>query len=122
MRKFAAGNASGLATLYSPDGKLLPTHSGLVEGRLAIQNFWQSVMDLGARHARLQTLELKRSGDSAYESGVYTLCDAQDQVLDQGTYMVIWKRCDGEWSRQLSRFRRSLGTILQPDPSCNLFP
>jgi hypothetical protein len=59
MREFAAGNAPDLATLYSRDGKLLPNHSGLVEGRLAIQNFWQSVMNLGARHASLQTLELK---------------------------------------------------------------
>jgi hypothetical protein len=46
--------------------------------------------------------ELRRNlpflhGDSAYEVGKYTLGGEGGQVMNQGKYIVIWKKQGGEW-------------------------
>jgi uncharacterized protein (TIGR02246 family) len=97
MTAFARADAAGMAALYTPDGKLLPTHSDFMSGTQAIQAFWQSVMDMGVKEAALETLEAEALGDTAHEVGQYRLSGGAGQVLDQGKYIVIWKRQGGQW-------------------------
>jgi uncharacterized protein (TIGR02246 family) len=93
----ARGDARGIAALYTANGQLLPTHSDFVTGTQAIQGFWQAVIDMGIRAGALETLELEGHGETAYEAGKYTLHGSAGQVLDQGKYVVIWKREGGQW-------------------------
>ena len=69
MSTFAQGDAEGMANLYTKDGQLLPTQSDVVSGRQAIQAFWQSVMDMGIKTAKLETVEAESHGDTAIEVG-----------------------------------------------------
>jgi len=62
-------------------------HPGLLEGRHGH----------GDQERKLETIELDEHGNSAYEVGKYTLSGAGGQVLDQGKYIVIWKKQHGEW-------------------------
>ena len=94
---FGHGDAAGMADLYTEDGMLLPAGSDFVRGRQGIQSFWQGAMDMGVKNARLETVEVEKQGDTAIEMGNYTLSDAGEQTLDQGKYMVIWKRETGGW-------------------------
>jgi uncharacterized protein (TIGR02246 family) len=94
---FASGDAQGMASLYTSDGLLLPPGAGTQKGPNAIQNFWQMVMDMGIKGAHLETLEIEQEGETAIEMGQYELSGAEGQRMDQGKYIVIWKRQEGQW-------------------------
>ena len=79
------------------------------EGSQAIQNFWQTAMDMGIKQAHLETLEVEQEGDAAIEMGQYELSGAEGQRMDQGKYIVVWKRDGGKlklhkdiWNTSLS--------------------
>jgi uncharacterized protein (TIGR02246 family) len=94
---FARRDARGMAELYTANSQLLPTGSDFVTGRPAIQAFWQAVMGMGIKEATLETVELEAHGDAAYEVGRYTLRGDGGQMVDEGKYIVIWKREGGQW-------------------------
>lgn len=97
MRAFKQADAAGVAALYSEDGQLLPPGAPAASGWDAIRLFWQAAMDSGIHAAQLETVELEDHGETVIELGRYTLCGAAEQSLDQGKYMVIWKREHGVW-------------------------
>ena len=108
-KNFANGDARGMASLYTSDGVLLPPGAGIQEGSNAIRNFWQMVMDMGIKEAHLETLEVDQEGDTAIEMGQYELSGAEGQRMDQGKYIVVWKRDGGKlklhkdiWNTSLS--------------------
>lgn len=104
----ARGDARGVAVLYTTNGQLLPTHSDFVTGTQAIQGFWQAVIDIGIRGGTLERLELESHGETAYEVGRYTLLGSVRQMLDQGKYVVIWKREGGQWKLHRDIWNSSL--------------
>jgi ketosteroid isomerase-like protein len=44
-------------------------------------------------------IEVASSGDLAYEMGTYSLAYQGDdeQLHDNGKYVVVWKKADGNW-------------------------
>ena len=93
---FNNGNAAGVAELYTGNAMLLPGGSDFVEGKEAIRNFWQGVMNMGIKNARLQIRETELCGDTAIEVGQYLLSGGDQEELDKGKYIVIWKQEDGQ--------------------------
>lgn len=94
---FNRQDADGVARLYTHDGQLLPPGSDVVTGRDGIAAFWQGIFDMGIAGARLETEEVEDHGETAIEVGRFTLGDADEQTVDHGTFLVVWKRDDGEW-------------------------
>jgi ketosteroid isomerase-like protein len=95
---FANGDAASLANVvYNQNGQLLPTTVDIITGRPNIQAFWQSVFDMGVTKANLDTVELDELGDTAIEVGKYVLSGSEDQTIDHGKYIVIWKKVDNQW-------------------------
>ena len=97
MDSFGRGDAAGLARLYTASAQLLPAHSDFVDGTMAIQRFWQGVMDMGVKDALLETLEVEGYGETAHEVGRYTLKNGTGEVADSGKYLVVWKQESGVW-------------------------
>ncbi len=97
MKTFAAGDAAGVAQLYTADGQVLPPQSDPITGRKGIEAFWRAVIGMGVAAAKLETVELFDHGDAAYEVGRYVLAAASGQPLDHGKYLVAWRLEDGEW-------------------------
>lgn len=108
MSTFARGDSAGIAALYTSDGQLLPTGTDVVTGPQSIQSFWQAVMGMGIKDAVLETVELEAHDDSAYEVGRYTLRGDGGQLIDQGKYIVLWKRADGRWKLHRDIWNSSL--------------
>lgn len=97
MAAFAAGDAAGIAALYTTGGQVAPPNSDVVAGTEGIRGFWQAVLDMGLDSVKLETGELDEHGDTAIEQGRYQLADAEGNVADHGKYLVIWKRDGGDW-------------------------
>jgi uncharacterized protein (TIGR02246 family) len=105
---FGRGDTAGLAALYTENGQVLPPNSDFVTGKEAIQAFWQAVMGMGIKGARLETVEVEGHGDTAVEVGKYTLLGGEGQQLDQGKYIVIWKQEKGQWKLYRDIFNSSM--------------
>ena len=91
------GDSAGMAALYTSNAQLFPTHSDIVSGTEAIQKFWQGVITSGVKGATLTTLDVDGQGDIAYEVGKYALTGEGGKGLDNGKYIVVWKRVQGKW-------------------------
>ena len=90
-------DARGLAALYTRDGEIMPPNSGVVKGARKLQALFKSFWDAGDTVMKLDTVEAKGFGDTAYEVGKYTLSGDSGKVNDRGKYIVIWKRTEDGW-------------------------
>jgi uncharacterized protein (TIGR02246 family) len=95
MEACRRNDAHGISALYTMDGRLLPQGSDVVNGRAAIERFWANATSKGTR--TLETAKLKVQRDSAYEVGRYRVVGRDDEELDTGKYVMIWKLEDGSW-------------------------
>jgi uncharacterized protein (TIGR02246 family) len=107
MAAFGQGDAAGLAALYTENGQILPPNGDFVTGKQAIQGFWQALMDMGIKAAKLEIVEVEGYGNTAIEVSKYTLKGEGGQALDKGKYIVIWKQEDGQWKLHRDIFNSS---------------
>ena len=91
------GDLEAMGGVYTDDARILPPGQPMIQGRAAIQGFWGSAAEaLGVTGIDLATELLETRDGTAEEIGGYTIHGA-DGVLDQGKYVVVWKRTDDGW-------------------------
>jgi uncharacterized protein (TIGR02246 family) len=100
-KAFEAGDADGLAALYTPDAIVLPPDHEMVKGRRAIGDFWKATQQSGVRSAVLTTVDVGTSGNVAYEVGTVLMTvqpKGKAATTPSAKYVVVWKRqADGSW-------------------------
>ncbi len=96
---FNAGDAAAVAGLYTEDATLVPPGGARVDGRSAIQAFWQGAIDSGMKVDVLHAVEVEAKGNMAGEIGVFTLIVPGENgpTKVNGNYIVIWKRSGQSW-------------------------
>ena len=98
---FNSGNAAGVAALYTDNATLMPPNSEAIHGKQGIQEYWNAGIEMGLKDLQLTIMDVKVSGDTAYESGKYTIkvpVEGQKDITDSGKYLVVWKQQnDGAW-------------------------
>ncbi len=100
-----AGNAAGVAELYTEDAVLMPPGAARHDGRDAIQQYWQGLLDAGVGDVSLATQEVEDAGNSAVEVGLISATapgDGDARVSLTGKYIVIYRR-DGGGNWRLHR-------------------
>lgn len=92
------GDARAIAELFTADAKLIvPGVDGVVDGRDAIENFWQAGLSNGVKGLRLTTIDLDGDGRLLIETGTYQALGAGGSDLGRGHYLFVWKKEDGVW-------------------------
>jgi len=96
---FNAGDGATVASLYSEDAALFPPGGERIDGRSAIQTFWQGAIDSGMKIDDLHAIEVDSSRDIAGEVGVFILSVPGEGGVTKvpGQYIVIWKRTGHTW-------------------------
>lgn len=92
------GDAAAIAALYSEDPTLMPPDSDIIQGRKAIQEFFNGGLQMGIKDAVLTTINVSVSGDYAFEVGKVLLtiqAPGQASVQQAGKYVVVWKKAAG---------------------------
>ena len=94
---FARGDASEIAELYTEHAMLMPAASDFVKGKQEIETFWKSAIDIGIKRIKLDLVEVEQHGDTAIEVSYYTMRNVNEQLIDRGKGMVVWKWKDDAW-------------------------
>jgi uncharacterized protein (TIGR02246 family) len=107
--KFAAADSVGLANLYAADAKFMMNGAPAFVGREQIQSVMSGIMNSGITRVDLVTVDVWGTEDFVTEEGELKLY-AGDQEVDQGKYLLLWKKVDGKWHL----FRDCFNSNLQP--------
>lgn len=107
-----ANNAdwNGMANLYMGDGIIYPPGAPPIFGRNAIASFWRTVAKRGMHSFQLHLVDLEVSGDLLIAHGKYAMRDQQDEILDLGKFMAIYRRENNEWILHTDMFNSSMET------------
>lgn len=97
MAAGAGGDAAAIAALYTDDGKIFPPGSPPLAGKPAIEDYFRAALAAGVAQVVLATDEVEGHGGTAHEVGHYELKGADGSLLDQGSYVVVWKQGGSEW-------------------------
>ncbi|MBS4057854.1 MAG: DUF4440 domain-containing protein [Bacteroidales bacterium] len=90
-------DVNALTSLYTTDAKLFPANSEIIDGQNAIGEFWKATLGMGIKKVLFETEKAMQYGDIAIEEGLFTLFIEGDMAVDQGKYIVTWKRDNGIW-------------------------
>lgn len=107
-KAFKAQNADDLAALYTLQGQVMPTNADFVTGRDNIRTFWAGAFKSGLAEAKLSSVELTVFGETAIEIGKYVLNNPEGKQADQGKYIVIWQKENGQWKLHRDIFNSSV--------------
>lgn len=98
---FNGGDAAGVAAQYTSDAQILPPGAGRIDGRQAIQEFWQGLVDANVGDLVLRSDEIEDFGSQAAEVGTVTASapgDGDARVQLTGKYLVLWtQNTSGAW-------------------------
>jgi len=93
---FNSGDAATIAAMHSADAQIMPPNGSIIEGREAIQAFWQGFIDTGVKGS-LTSIEITVDGDMGYKVGTFRILDPEGDELDHGKFLEIWRYMDGKW-------------------------
>ncbi|MEJ2288196.1 MAG: SgcJ/EcaC family oxidoreductase [Deinococcales bacterium] len=109
------GNLSAILELYAEDARYYTSDGKVDEGRQAIAKARQKEYDeiaraLGGRPFKTKIVKHERMefSDTALEIGGFT-ASSDGQVVNQGFYMAVARKIDGEW-----QLVRHMTTSVQP--------
>jgi uncharacterized protein (TIGR02246 family) len=95
-KAYNAGDAAGVAALYTKDAKVMAPGAEAASGTKAIQTLFAADMAGGVKNA-LTTEDVVGFGDYALETGKWVATSADGKHLDHGPYMTLYKKEGGGW-------------------------
>lgn len=97
MNAFLAGDAEQVAGFYTANCRFLPDNSDPVDGRANVQRLLQSMMDAVVSSVELIACEVEDCGDTAVEVDQVVMRGDADELIDDGKFIVIWKKEEDGW-------------------------
>ena len=101
LQLIQAKDGAAIAQFYADDGVVMPPGQPLSSGREAIQQFWQSMLQIPESNLTFQPerIDFSKSGDMALDRGTYrfTAKPAGQSVDETGKYVVVWKKVGNDW-------------------------
>ena len=111
LKAFNSGDAAGVAALYGQNARLLPPNSDIVEGRAALEPFFQGFLDTGAKLS-FDLIQVYETPEVCTAVGRYEMTSpagSGGSERDLGKYIEVWVRqADGSWLIEDDIFNSSL--------------
>ena len=108
VEAIASRRSDAVAALYAPDARLLAATAEVIEGRAAIEAYWQTGLESGLERVDLEPLEVESRDGALYEIGRYVVRLVPTEgksVTERGTYLLVHSRqADGAWRCAIATF------------------
>ncbi len=98
-KRIAKKDFKSASEIYTANGQLLQPNGKTIMGRENIAKFWQSTFETGIKEIKLITREVGGKGKIIYETGKFEVFLPNNQLVDDGKFIVIWKKVKGKWLR-----------------------
>lgn len=105
-------DAAAVAALFTKDAWEIAANQPIIKGRTAIEEDTRGYfkwLHEQKNRMELSNLEVQEFGDWAYNLGRYKTFNSDGTVLDEGTFVGVWKLEDGEW-----KLHRDIGNSSLP--------
>ena len=90
-----SGDAAAVAAHYTDDAAILPPGAGRMDGKEAIQDYWNAGIEAGLSEVSIVATSVDVTGDSSVSVG--SLSGKMGDASLSGKYIVIGKRTDEGW-------------------------
>lgn len=90
-----AGDAAATAKYYAEDAAIHPPGAGRIDGKDAIQGYWQAAIDAGLCDVSIVATSVDITGDSSVSVG--TLSGKMGDAALTGKYIVAGRKTDQGW-------------------------
>lgn len=99
FQAFVKGDSSVFIDRYADDCCIMPPSAESLCGAKAAGYFFSMAYhQMGIRDGRFQTKELFGDGiEFVTESGVFELFDKNNNLIDRGKYLVLWRKTAKGW-------------------------
>ncbi len=101
---FNSGNTAELANLYTEDAIIIPPSLEIFNTQKEIMQYWKKQIMTGTDNFRVQTINLRRDGDTIYQTAVWIATITSNGIatdLDGEMTNVIAQQQDGSWKIKL---------------------
>ncbi len=95
-----SGDSERVSQFYTEDALLMPPGSPQLQGRAAIRECWQGMIDAGVKDLKFTCHEAIELGDTVIEVSSMSGTapgEGGSQETVVGKYIVIWKNDGGKW-------------------------
>ena len=90
------GDSLALASHYTSNAIVMPPNSEAVTGN-DILGLWGGALRMGVKDFKLNITDITGGGDVYVETGTYEMFGANNISLDNGKYVAVWKKENGNW-------------------------
>jgi ketosteroid isomerase-like protein len=106
-----AKNDGSVVSLFAEDACILPPNAPALCGREGIAKFFKNAYEQGGvRSGKTTTLNVYGDGrEFVTEEGLYQVFDAAGKLVDNGKYLILWKKTKEGWKD----FRDSFSSNVQ---------
>jgi ketosteroid isomerase-like protein len=113
------GDVAAAGVVYSDDARLLAPAGDLIRGRAAVEAYWRAGVALGLSAVEFESLVTVPTGARVTEVGRYAMAvdiRRSHSVVEHGTYLVVHRRVDSAWRRDLDVFEPDEPNGARHDP------
>jgi len=108
MTAMSNGDAAAIAGFYTEDAKFMAPNAPAMAGRAAIQAGNEDGFKAGFTQLALTLIDLWGNEDMLVEEGTYTIGTKDEPIIDNGKYIVLWKKEDGQWKLHRDMYNSDL--------------
>lgn len=97
MKAHIEKDTAYLNNSYTKDGKVFAPNTDVVAGRSAIAALNLEWVNYGIKEAVEKTTAFYGTEEYLIDEGTYYMVFGEENTVDKGKYINIWKQEDGEW-------------------------
>ncbi len=86
-----------MVDIFARDARVLPPNAAPVIGRAAIEALTSQYLTFGITEFREETTAFYGNEDLLIDEGTYVMVYGKDKTTENGKYLNIWRKEDGEW-------------------------
>jgi uncharacterized protein (TIGR02246 family) len=91
------GDSAAMVNIFARDARVLPPNADPVIGRPAIERMTSDYLTYGITEFREETTAFYGNADMLIDEGTYVMVYGKVPVRENGKYVNIWRREDGNW-------------------------
>lgn len=96
-RAHVTGERAIIDTMFTLDARSLPPGTDPVVGRSAIAELTTQYLQAGVSEFHEETVDFYGNDAMVIDQGNYRMVYGKEKVVEQGKYLNVWKKVDGDW-------------------------